>query len=133
MSETPGGTLLLHNTMRITEGHLEAYREAIEAAVAFTREHAPQLMVEVFLDEEHMRAHSFQLYADSDAVLRHWGLSDPYIRAVNEHCEVLSLEVYGDPDDRVRAGLPAPEAGVPITFLPRLAGFVRPLPPPAEG
>ncbi|MBE2999011.1 hypothetical protein IDM40_09910 [Nocardiopsis sp. HNM0947] len=126
MSESQHGTaLLLHNTMRVTDGHLEAYREAIEAAVDFTRAHAPQLMVEIFLDEENMRAHSFQLYADSDAVLRHWDLSDPYIRAVNEHCEVLSLEVYGDPDDRVRAGLPAPGSGVPITFLPRLAGFVR--------
>lgn len=113
--------------MRITDGHLADYRGAIEAAVDFTRKNAPQLMVEIFLDEEHMRAHSFQLYPDSDAILAHWELSDPYIQAVNRHCSVVSLEVYGEPDGRVRDGLASVGVEVPVTFHPRLAGFTRPL------
>ncbi|WP_047869421.1 hypothetical protein [Nocardiopsis sp. RV163] len=127
MDTTHGETLLFHNTMRVTDGHLAQYREAVESAVAFTEEHAPQLMVEVFLDEENMLAHSFQLYADSEAVLTHWSLSDPYIRAVNEHCSVVSFEVYGEPDQRVREGLSAFSPGFPVTFHPRMAGFTRPL------
>jgi hypothetical protein len=76
--------LLLHNTMRITEGHLEGFRHAVEKAVAFVEEHGPQLAVQVFIDEERLVAHSFQLYPDSAAIVRHWSLSDPYIREVME-------------------------------------------------
>ncbi|PDP86292.1 hypothetical protein CQJ94_18025 [Glycomyces fuscus] len=127
MDTTHGATLLFHNTMRIAEGHLDAFAEAIGAAVAFTEKHAPQLMVEVFLDEEDMLAHSFQLYRDSASVLRHRELSDSYIRGVMEHCSVVGFEVYGEPDQRVREGITVPDPGFPVTFHPRVAGFTRPL------
>ncbi|GAA4613174.1 hypothetical protein [Saccharopolyspora hordei] len=119
MAETKA-PILFRNTMRITDGHLEEYRAAIRRAVDFATEHGPQLAVQVFLDEERMECTSFQLYADSDAVLRHWELADPHIRGVMEHCVVRDFEVFGDPDDRVRAGL-----GADVTFTPHLAGFHR--------
>ncbi|MGK5628897.1 hypothetical protein [Streptomyces sp. URMC 123] len=50
--------LLFRNTMRISDGHLESFRDAISKAVAFAEQHGPQLMVETFLDEERMLAHS---------------------------------------------------------------------------
>ncbi len=85
MESTKSSTILFRNTMRITDGHLDGFRRAIAQAVAFAHEHGPQLMVEVFIDEERMLAHSFQLYRDSDAIRTHWRLSDPYIREVMEH------------------------------------------------
>jgi hypothetical protein len=75
MTLTSSGTVLFRNTMRITDGHLGGFRQAIAQAVAFAEEHGPQLMVDVFIDEERMLAHSFQLYRDSDAVRTHWRLS----------------------------------------------------------
>ncbi|UVS79596.1 hypothetical protein [Actinokineospora sp. UTMC 2448] len=94
------GTLLFHNTMRIREGRLDEFQAAVVKAVDFVREHGPQLMVEVFIDAEAMVAHSFQLYADDESVLRHWELSDPYIREVMEHCTVERFEVFGHPGNR---------------------------------
>jgi hypothetical protein len=126
METTHSTTLLFHNTMRITDGHLEEYREAIRRAVDFTREHGPQLMVEVFLDEERMLGHSFQLYADSESVLLHWKLSDPYIKGVMEHCSVQAFDVYGEPSRAVLDGLPTSSTDLPVTVHPRMAGFTRP-------
>ncbi|MFD1833328.1 hypothetical protein ACFSJS_27355 [Streptomyces desertarenae] len=126
MEITGSTTILFRNTMRITDGHLDGFRHAIARAVAFARENGPQLMVEVFIDEERMLAHSFQLYRDSEAVRTHWRLSDPYIREVMEHCTVQHFEVFGEPDHDIVAALKAPGgASFPFTVSPRLAGFNR--------
>ncbi|MDD7939283.1 hypothetical protein PHK61_12740 [Actinomycetospora lutea] len=119
MRSTRHAPLLLHNTMRITEGHVAEFRAAVERAVAFVEEHGPQLAVQVFVDEEHLLAHSFQLYPDSAAIVRHWELSDPYIADVMEHCEVERLAMYGEPEQDVVGDFR------PDVLVPRLIGFVR--------
>ncbi|MDA3626944.1 hypothetical protein OU415_15980 [Saccharopolyspora sp. WRP15-2] len=112
--------ILFRNLMQIADGHLEEFKAAVRAAVDFACEHGPQLLVEVFIDEDRMECTSFQLYRDSDAVLRHWELADPHIQAVMEHCTVKDFAVFGDPDARVRAGL-----GPDVPFTPHLTGFHR--------
>lgn len=125
MWSTPNEPLLLHNTMRITEGHLDAFKDAVGRAVEFVEQHGPQLMVQVFIDEDELVAHSFQLYADSAAIRAHWRLSDPYIRDVMLHCSVERLEMYGEPDETVAREL-RPTADVPDRVLvPRHIGFLR--------
>lgn len=122
----PSGAVLMHNTMKITEGHLEGFREAVRRAVAFVEEHGPQLMVRVFVEESQMRAHSFQLYGDSEAIRTHWKLSDPCIAGVMEHCSVERLDLYGDPDEDVRAALAPGAAGpFPVSITPLFTGFLR--------
>jgi hypothetical protein len=119
-------TLLFRNTMRITDGHLESFRSAVARAVDFAQQHGPQLMAETFVDEERMLAHSFQLYRDSDAVRLHWKLADPYIQEVMRHCRVERFEVFGEPDAEVTAGVRSALGDqCPLTFSPRIAGFVR--------
>jgi hypothetical protein len=115
--------LLFRNTMAITPGHHEEFRRAIVAAVTFAEAHAPQVMVDVFIDEDEGTATSFQIYADSDAVLRHWELSDPYIEEVMKHCEVARFEVFGDPSAEVRAGF-GRMSGMNTTIRPRLVGYL---------
>ncbi|MCZ2527811.1 hypothetical protein [Streptomyces sp. HB2AG] len=126
MKITNSSTILFRNTMRIADGRLDGFRRAIAQAVAFAQEHGPQVMVEVFIDEERMLAHSFQLYRDSDAVRAHWRLSDPYIREVMEHCTVQHFEIFGEPDHGIVAALKTPDGeSFPFTISPRLAGFNR--------
>lgn len=118
--------LLFRNTMRITDGHLNDFRDAVSQAVAFAEQHGPQLMVQTFVDKERMRAHSFQLYRDSDAVRVHWKLADPFIQDVMRHCRVERFEVFGEPDADVAAGVRAALGEqCALTFSPRIAGFVR--------
>lgn len=127
MRSTRHAPLLLHNTMRITEGHVAEFRAAIDRAVTFVEEHGPQLAVQVFVDEENLLAHSFQLYPDSAAIVRHWQLSDPYIQGVMEHCTVERLEMYGEPEEDVVGDAFRPDVAgdVPRAVVPRLIGFVR--------
>jgi hypothetical protein len=126
MTDSGNAVLLLRNTMRITDGHLESFRDAIAQAVTFAEQHGPQLMVQTFVDEERMLAHSFQLYQDSDAVRVHWKLADPYIQEVMKHCRVERFEVFGEPDADVAAGLrSALGEQLEPTFSPRIAGFAR--------
>jgi len=116
--------LLFRNTMRIRPGHVDEFRRAIVDAVEFARTHAPQLLVDVFVDEQELTATSFQIYPDSEAVLRHWQLSDPYIAAVMEHCSVARFEVFGDPSAEVRAGF-GQMPDMPLTIVPRLVGYLH--------
>ncbi|MGW0614778.1 hypothetical protein [Streptomyces sp. NPDC002788] len=126
MTTSGNAVLLFRNTMRITNGHLESFSNAIAQAVAFAEQHGPQLMVHTFVDEGRMLAHSFQLYQDSDAVRTHWKLADPYIQEVMKHCRVERFEVFGEPDAELAAGLrSALGEQLDPTFLPRLAGFTR--------
>ena len=67
-------------------------------------------MVQTFIDEEHMQAVSYQLYRDSESILLHWRLADPFIAKVMEHCTVADFQVHGEPNE---------------TVLRRLAGNVR--------
>jgi hypothetical protein len=121
--------LVFRNTMKVTPGHMEPYRRAVADAVEFAAEHAPQVMVDVFIDEGAEEATSFQVYADSAAVLRHWQLSDPYIAEVMRHCTVVAFEVFGSPSEEVRAGLGA-SADLPVRVFPRLVGYLKAVTPP---
>lgn len=117
--------ILFRNTMRITEGHLEAFKHAIREAVNFVEQNGPQLMVQTFIDEQRMLAFSYQLYRDSESILRHWQLADPYISKVMEHCTVEDFQVHGEPSEAVLQGLQAMIDDGRAIVTQRLAGFVR--------
>lgn len=125
MRSTSNGPILFRNTMQVTSGHLEKFEQAVHQAVEFVEQYGPQLMVEVFIDEEHMLAYSFQLYRDSESILVHWKMSDPYIRDVMEHCTVQRLDVYGEPGEAVAEGLGSFGEDVTVTVTPRFHGFTR--------
>ena len=82
------------------------------------------MAVQAFVDGEAREAHSFQLYPDSEAVLAHWRLSDPYIQEVMEHCTVERLELYGDPSPVVAAGLEQAAARA-VRRTRAVVGFAR--------
>ena len=117
------GTVLMRNTMVFDRDHTAEFTEAIRNAVSFAEEHAPQLMVHTFIDEAAGRCYSFQLYEDSDAIQRHWAVSDPYISAVMEHCRVESLEIYGDPSDAVRTAILDGMDPSTVSFIGPLTGY----------
>src|SRR5688500_6951417 len=119
------GPIMFHNIMEITEGHLDGFREAIRTAIEFVEEHGPQDMVHVFIDEENMLGHSFQLYENSEAILKHWELSDPYIQGVMEHCTVKQFAVYGQPSDAVLDGMSGGDIAFDFTVVPSFTGFMR--------
>ena len=82
-------------------------------------------MVQTYVDEENGLCYSFQLFQDSDAILRHWQVSDPNIAEVMKHCEVRSMEVYGSPSEAVRDGILSSLDEAKVSFTPEFVGFLR--------
>lgn len=121
-SEEP---ILLRNTMSYEARHADDFEQAIREAVRFAKERAPQLMVQVFIDRARRLCYSFQLYANSSDVIRHWQVSDPHIADVMRYCVVQSLEVYGSPSEAVRDGILRAVGREKATFVPGLIGFHR--------
>lgn len=119
------GAILLRNTMAFDPQHVSEFKQAIKKAVEFAEKHAPQLMVQVYIDQEQALAYSFQLYEDSDAIIHHWEISDPYINEVMKYCEVQSMEIYGNPAEDVRSGILDSVGDANVTFTPELVGFYR--------
>jgi hypothetical protein len=118
--------ILLINTMQIENGKLEAFKESVNNSLTFVEANGPQLMVEVYVDEENLRAYSFQVYRDSESILSHWQMSDPYIREVMQHITVKRLDIYGRPNEAVMEGLrPFSEDRVVVSMTPHFAGFTR--------
>ncbi len=112
--------LIQFTTFRIHADRLEAFKDSVAEA------HGPQLLVELYIDERAMRACSCQLQPDSEAVLSHWALADPYVQAVMETCALERVDVYGRPNNVVLARLRAlPERGNPLTVTPGFVGFGR--------
>lgn len=123
MNANKHGAVLLRNTMAFNRQRANEFKQAIYNAVRFAEEHAPQLMVQVFVDDEKALCYSFQLYPDSEAILRHWEVSDPHISEVMKHCVVQSMEVYGSPNEAVRTGILGAVGDDKVTFIPELVGY----------
>lgn len=119
------GPILLRNTMAFDQQHAAKSKKAIVDAVEFANKHAPQLMVQTFIDDEKGLCYSFQLYQDSDAILRHWQVSDQNIAEVMKYCVVRSMEVYGSPSQAVRDGILGSVSEANVSFTPELASFLR--------
>ncbi len=118
--------ILQITTFKIYPGKLHAFKESIKIAVKFAEEQGPQLLVEVYIDEANMRAHSCQIQRDSEAILAHWRMSDPYIRTVMENCTLTHIEIYGNPNDAVLKGMhPIVQEGVTLKVTPAFVGFGR--------
>lgn len=110
----------------IRPGKLERFKQAIRKAVAFAESQGPQLVVETYIDEDSMRANSLQIMPNSEAMLRHWKMADPYILEVMESSIMRRLDVYGEPNEEVMLGLLSlVEQGIPVTVTPAFVGFRR--------
>lgn len=125
MEKQTNDTILFRNTMAYDLPNAGKFKQAIYKAVEFAKENAPQLMVQVFIDEEQQLAYSFQLYRSSDDILEHWKISDKNIGEVMKYCEVKSLEVYGNPSKEVIDGILGSVGNDKVSFTPGLVGFHR--------
>ena len=79
------GSIIFITTFRIKNGALEKFKEAIRKSMDFLETNGPQLLAEVCIDENEMRAHGIQIHRNSESILSHWQLADPHMRDVMQH------------------------------------------------
>jgi hypothetical protein len=70
------GTIVLITTPQIESGSLEKCKDALRRSVDSLETNGPQLMGEVCIDENEMRAHTIQVHRSSESILSHWKLAD---------------------------------------------------------
>ena len=118
--------ILFITTFQIQNGALEKFKEAVQKSTDFYEVNGPQLMAEVCIDESEMRAHGVQIHRNSESILAHWKLSDPYMRDVMQYITTTRVDIYGQPNEAVMEGMRRLSSqGAVISVTPLFAGFDR--------
>ena len=118
--------IIFITTFLIEDGALEKFKEAVRKSTDFLEANGPQLLAEVCIDENEMRAHGVQIHRDSESILTHWQLADPYMRDVMQYITTTRVEIYGQPNEAIIEGMRRlSSAGAVITVTPRFVGFSR--------
>ena len=113
-------------TNQISEGALEKVKEATLKSTNFFYANGPQLMAEVFIDENELRFYGIQVHRDSESILTHWQISDPYMQDVMQYITTSRVDIYGQPNDAVIESMQRLSSqGAVISVTPRFAGFSR--------
>lgn len=111
-------------TMQIHDGKLAEFKEGARKSLAFLEANGPQLMAGVYVDEERMQAHGVQVHRDSESILSHWQMADPYMRDVMQHVTTTRVDIYGQPNEAVMEGMRRLSGQeVVLTVVPRFGGF----------
>jgi hypothetical protein len=118
--------IIFITTFQVENGALEKFKEAVRKSMEYLETNGPQLMAEVCIDETEMHAHGVQVHQDSESILSHWKLADPYMRDVMQHTTTTRIDIYGQPNEAVMKGMRRLSSqGAVIAVAPRLAGFSR--------
>ena len=113
-------TLLVE--FEIRPGRLDDFKAAVHALRSVVGEQEPgTLTYEWWLSEDARRGASIEIFADSDALVRHMG-GDPTLSAkLTDAAAVASLKVLGELTVAARASIEAAATG----FYSRLGGIER--------
>jgi|GEM_PF-1008281 len=118
--------IIFITTFQIENGALEKFKEAARKSTEFLETNGPQLMVEVCIDENEMRAHGIQVHRDSESILTHWQMSDPYMRDVMQYITTTRVDIYGQPNEDVLEGMrQRTSQDSVISVTPGFVGFTR--------
>lgn len=118
--------IIFITNFQIENGALEKFKEAVRKSMDFLETNSPQLMAEVCIDENEMRAHGVQVHRDSESILAHWQLADPHMRAVMQYTTTPRFDIYGQPNEAVMEGMRRLSSqGAVISVSPRFVGYSR--------
>ena len=120
------GRIIFITTNQIQTGALEKVKKAARKSTEFYEANGPQLMAEVFIDESELRLIGIQVHRDSESILTHWQISDPYMQDVMQYITTTRVDIYGQPNEAVMEGMRRLSSqGTVISVTPRFAGFSR--------
>ncbi len=120
------GRIIFITTNQIREGALEKVKEAAQKSTNFLETNIPQLMAEVFIDEKELRFFGIQVHRNSESILAHWQISDPYMKDVMQYITTTRVDIYGQPNKAALEGIrQLSSQGTDISVTPQFVGFSR--------
>ncbi len=107
----------------IKDGELDNFKALAEEMSAATKANEPgTLAYEWFVSADGKTCHIYERYADSAATMVHLGsFGANFAERLLAIAEPKRFDVYGNPDDQVRAAL----AGFGAVHFDQVAGFAR--------
>jgi hypothetical protein len=118
--------ILFISTSQIKSDAFETCKDAFRKSVEFLDTNGPQLFAKVCIDEKEYRAHTIQVHRDSESILTHWEIADPYMRDVMQYLTTTRVDIYGNPNEDVLKGMEQlASQGAEISVKPHFAGFSR--------
>jgi len=118
--------IMFITTMQIHKGKLQEFKDEVKKEMAFLEANGPQLMAEVYVDQDNMLAHGVQIHRDSESILSHWQISRTYMQAVMQHIKTTRVDIFGQPNETVMEGMRRLSGmGATVAVKPHLAGFNR--------
>jgi hypothetical protein len=96
------GPLLYIDTSEIRKGALEHLKPAIEELASFVEANEPQIIAyNVYLSDDGARMNVIHLHRDSASLEYHMDVAAPAFRRFVDLVTMLSIQVYGDPSEKV--------------------------------
>lgn len=95
--------ITLVGTFRLPEERFEEWDEAITDMVTFVKAHVPRLIsFDVYVDGDRQEGSVVYVHPDAASFEEHMRVAAQRIDRGNEMVDVVRVEVFGDPGQRVR-------------------------------
>ena len=86
----------------IRKGKLEELRQAMTELAEFVDTHEPQLLsYGIFISEQASRMTVIAIHPDAASVEYHMDILEPRFRKYRELVDLLAIDVYGEPSDKM--------------------------------
>jgi hypothetical protein len=102
-----GGHIIVYvDTSEVRPGRLEELKAAMNDLARFVQANEPQLLAyTVYFNDDGTRMSVLHINPDSASLELHMKVAGPKFPPIGEFIRLLSIDVYGRPDDRLVEGL----------------------------
>lgn len=123
------GPIVFIDTLRIHQGKLADFEQAVREVAELVESSEPQLIAyAVYVDAAGTEATGLQIHPDSESMERHLAVAGPAFGRIMELVDLVRVEIYGEPDDRLLGRLTEMAqafGGVRLVLKGPRAGFAR--------
>jgi quinol monooxygenase YgiN len=123
------GPIVYVDRSEIRDGRLEEVKTAVKELAQFVEANEPQLIsYSVYVDRDGRHLNVVHVHPDSTSLAFHMDVAGPLFAPFGPLIRLLSIDVYGDPDDDVIEQLEHKAqllGGASVHVRPFHAGFVR--------
>ena len=122
---------IVRSVSRIHTGQADAYEPVAAEFCRLAEEQEPRLLgFHIYVSEDRSSEVVIQIHPDAESMQHHLAVMSPYVRETFAFTDFESLEIYGEPNDALRAWIPRVSEGIAFTHHPvHWGGFTR-LPAP---
>ena len=121
------GPFVVKTVSKIHPGKAESYRPMVAEFCKLAEEREPRLLaLHIYVSEDQSSEVVLQIHPDAESMQHHLEAMGDKVRETFAYTDFESLEIYGQPNDELRAWIERVSEGVPFTLHEtHWGGFTR--------